>query len=73
MPLHTEAAEAYAPRTEPIRLHVPQGATMADKSPRQHLAKKPGKTIKQKRAEKAAKHAQDEARHVEIVPRGKKR
>jgi hypothetical protein len=28
---------------------------MADKSPRQHLAKKAGKSIKEKRAEKTAK------------------
>ena len=28
---------------------------MADKSPRQHLAKKAGKSIKEKRAEKRAK------------------
>ena len=30
---------------------------MADKSPRQHLAKKAGKSIKEKRAEKHAKAA----------------
>ncbi len=28
---------------------------MADKSPRQHLAQKPGKSLKEKRAEKHAK------------------
>ena len=28
---------------------------MADKSPRQHMSKKPGKSIKEKRAEKHAK------------------
>jgi hypothetical protein len=47
---------------------------MADKSPRQHLAKKPTKSIKEKRAEK---HAKADAKHtsstVEIVPKGKKR
>lgn len=31
---------------------------MADKSPRQHLSKKPGKSLKEKRAEKHAKAAQ---------------
>jgi hypothetical protein len=30
---------------------------MADKSPRQHQSKKPGKTLKEKRAEKKAKQA----------------
>ena len=30
---------------------------MSDKSPHKTTAKKPGKTIKQKRAEKRAKHA----------------
>ena len=40
---------------------------MADKSPRQHMTKKSGKTLKEKRA---AKHAKaDAAKHrVEIVP-----
>jgi hypothetical protein len=31
---------------------------MADKSPRQHLSKKAGKSLKEKRAEKQAKAAQ---------------
>jgi hypothetical protein len=31
---------------------------MADKSPRQHMSKKPGKSIKEKRAEKNAKSDQ---------------
>jgi hypothetical protein len=31
---------------------------MADKSPRQHMSKKAGKSIKEKRAEKQAKSAQ---------------
>jgi len=45
---------------------------MADKSPRQHLSKKAGKSIKEKRADK---HAKQDARttKVEIVPPGKKR
>jgi hypothetical protein len=30
---------------------------MADKSPRQHQSKKPGKTLKEKRGEKKAKQA----------------
>jgi hypothetical protein len=34
---------------------------MADKSPRQHLSKKAGKSIKEKRAEKQAKAAQTKA------------
>jgi hypothetical protein len=34
---------------------------MSDKSPRQSLAKKPGKSIKEKRADKKAKGANAEA------------
>ena len=44
---------------------------MADKSPRQHLAKKAGKSIKEKRAEKHAKADADS--RTEIVPPTKKR
>ena len=43
---------------------------MADKSPRQHLSKKAGKSLKEKRAEK---HAKSEAKtKTEIVPPGKR-
>jgi len=46
---------------------------MADKSPRQHMSKKTGKSLKEKRAEKHAKHDQALAPgRVEIVPHGKK-
>ncbi len=45
---------------------------MADKSPRQHMSKKTGKSLKEKRAEKHAK-AEAKDHHIEIVPRGKKR
>jgi hypothetical protein len=38
---------------------------MADKSPRQSLSKKAGKSIKEKRAEK---HAKADAKNVSIVP-----
>lgn len=48
-----------------------QGATMHEKSRPQHNAKKVGKTLKQKRAEKHAK-AEAKEQHIEIVPRGKK-
>jgi hypothetical protein len=44
---------------------------MADKSPRQHMSKKAGKSLKEKRAEKHAKAEQSSK--VEIVPPGKKR
>jgi hypothetical protein len=37
---------------------------MADKSPRQHMAKKAGKSIKEKRAEKHAKA--DAKNHLDI-------
>jgi hypothetical protein len=43
-----------------------QGATMADKSPRQHMSKKAGKSLKEKRAEKHAKA--DAKKSPEIVP-----
>jgi hypothetical protein len=44
---------------------------MADKSPRQHLSQKAGKSLKEKRAEK---HAKADAKNpVEIIPRAKKR
>lgn len=44
---------------------------MADKSPRQHMSKKAGKSLKEKRAEKNAKS--DSAKNrVEIVPSTKK-
>lgn len=39
---------------EPFRLSD-QGADMADKSPRQHMSKKSGKSLKEKRAQKQAK------------------
>ncbi len=44
---------------------------MADKSPRQHMSKKDGKSLKEKRAEKNAKS--DAKNRIEIVPPGKKR
>ncbi|HET6561769.1 MAG TPA: hypothetical protein VFG72_07835 [Marmoricola sp.] len=44
---------------------------MADKSPRQSLSKKTGKSIKEKRAAKHAKAS--EAAHPEIIPAGKQR
>ena len=43
---------------------------MADKSPRQHMSKKTGKSLKEKRAEKHAKA--DAKSKIEIVPPGKK-
>jgi hypothetical protein len=42
---------------------------MADKSPRQHMSKKSGKSLKEKRADK---HAKAEAKNkTEIIPPGK--
>jgi len=44
---------------------------MADKSPRQHMSTKAGKSLKEKRAEK---HAKAEAKSkTQIVPPGKER
>jgi hypothetical protein len=47
-----------------------KGATMADKSPRQHMSKKAGKSLKEKRAEKHAK-AESKSK-IEIIPQAKK-
>lgn len=44
---------------------------MADKSPRQHMSKKEGKSLKEKRADKHAKA--DAKNKPEIVPPSKKR
>lgn len=44
---------------------------MADKSPRQHMSQKAGKSLKEKRAEKHAKA--DAKTKTEIVPPGKQR
>lgn len=44
---------------------------MADKSPRQHLSKKAGKTLKEKRADKQGKA--NAKSKIEIVPPSKKR
>lgn len=47
---------------------------MADKSPRQNMSKKDGKSLKEKRLEKHAKaDAKSSAAVTEIVPKGKKR
>ena len=43
---------------------------MADKSPRQHLSKKTGKSLKEKRAEKHAKQAAKS--ETRIVPPSKR-
>lgn len=43
---------------------------MADKSPRQNLSKKAGKSLKEKRADK---HAKADAKNTPIVPPGKGR
>ena len=44
---------------------------MADKSPRQQMTKKVGKSIKEKRADKHAK-AEAQKGHTEIIPQTKK-
>jgi hypothetical protein len=43
---------------------------MADKSPRQHLSKKPGKSLKEKRADKRAKT--DARGRSEVIPPDRK-
>jgi hypothetical protein len=44
---------------------------MADKSPRSHMSKKAGKTLKQKRAEKQAK-TEAKNKQIQIVPHDRK-
>jgi hypothetical protein len=44
---------------------------MADKSPRQHMSKKAGKSLKEKRADKRAKATAKDK--IEILPSTKKR
>jgi hypothetical protein len=47
---------------------------MADKSPRQNMSKKDGKSLKEKRADKHAKaDAKNSASSIEVVAKGKKR
>ena len=66
----TEAA--YPGGKEPVR--STEEPAMADKSPRQHLSKKTGKSLKEKRAEKHAKaDAKDAQGKIEILPPGKRR
>src|SRR3954453_18949825 len=66
------ACETSARRTvEPgSRFTLPlKGVAMADKSPRQHMSKKAGKSLKEKRAEK---HLKAEAKDkTQIMPPGK--
>jgi hypothetical protein len=50
------SAQAYCRDTEPFRLPLRE-IPMNDKSPRQNMSKKSGKSIKEKRAEKRAKGA----------------
>lgn len=45
---------------------------MADKSPRQHLSKKAGKTLKEKRADKHAKADAKNRAATEIIPNKKR-
>ncbi len=68
----SESEAAYAGGKEPVR--STEEPVMADKSPRQHLSKKTGKSLKEKRAEKHAKaDAKTAQGKIEIVPPGKRR
>jgi hypothetical protein len=49
---------AYCRDTEPFRLPLRE-IPMSDKSPRQSMSKKSGKSIKEKRAEKRGKGAEE--------------
>ncbi len=46
---------------------------MADKSPRQHMSQKAGKSLKEKRAEKQAKASAKSNAHIEIPPHSNKK
>lgn len=46
---------------------------MSDKSPRSHMSKKAGKSIKEKRAEKHAKADAKATHHLDIHDLGRKR
>jgi hypothetical protein len=70
MPTRTTTPERFR---APVRVGSVDGAVqapsrwehlMADKSPRQHMAKKPTKSIKEKRAEKHAKA--DAKNHLDL-------
>jgi hypothetical protein len=65
------APKGYGQASGPIRPQD-QGVTLADKSPRQTLAKKSGKTLKEKRADKHAKAA-SRASSTEVLLHDKKR
>ena len=53
--LGARGSTAYCRGTEPSRFPSAGSTVMADKSPRQHMAKKASKSIKEKRADKHAK------------------
>ena len=63
-------ARAYPRLTEPVRLPHRE-ISMSDKSPRQSMSKKSGKSIKEKRAEKRSKGS-EEAISDRIHPTEKK-
>lgn len=50
-----------------------KGADVSDKSPRQAMSKKSGKSLKEKRAAKNAKEASRSVSTEDIIQRGKKR
>jgi hypothetical protein len=61
---------AYGRDLGAIRVFHPRSrAAMADKSPRQHLSKKTGKSLKEKRAEKHTKQAAKESQTRLVPPR----
>jgi hypothetical protein len=56
----------------PFRFPI-EGPMMSDKSPRQTMSKKSGKSLKEKRADKADKKAHSADHSVETAFHGKKR
>ena len=67
----TDGNEAYCQGCGADQASTKLGEVMADKSPRQHLTKKAGRSLKEKRADKQAKA--ERSNKIEIVPTDKKR
>ena len=72
MRVRRRGAGAYGQDTEPFRLPTPRDPRMSDKSPRQSMTKKSGKSIKEKRAEKRGA-AEDTLIASREAVKGKKR
>ncbi|GAA4349424.1 hypothetical protein GCM10023145_11050 [Angustibacter luteus] len=68
---HASNLQAYCHDCGAVQASYREQGPMADKSPRQSMSKKAGKSLKEKRADKHAKSDAKNNQHIEIVP-GKK-